>query len=465
MIAVMVILATMLFVYLKPAERLNQARMADRATVKRELKNALKQYALQALHPDDTLDGLVSDDFMPICRYGVPPPEDAEGEPLCVSLDELVNQDILPEIPEDEFIAAREEFSGYEARMDCVGNMYVSFDGDPEKPQSYIPVDVNGDGVIDIEDYKWDCENDQDPLCRNKDIYPPPDGDGIINWQDHREWTKKFQGYCGSSCTCQETRVIDAVYVIDTSYSFHGEWATVPDHIREVRDVFNAQGYTVNTFIYALPPPSLQIKGGFTSDGRRVVGLDEKLAAVGKPNFCKSNNLYFQDWATDGNCPRDCGRVGNTSAACSLSCNDYPGCTGVAESEAWGLGARRAMQKHRNKWNPGATRIMFLIGDQLPHGGSIADPFISQDVDIAEDVKDLAKEEGISLFAIHGDWENASYIRYGSPTVHDFAELMTLPVAEACGQLVDYHSSHSNLYGAIFSYFVEACFINCSCQN
>ena len=464
-IAIIVILATLSFTYLKPAERLESARQGERAVVKRELKNALKQYALDPEHQSAVFDNLVSEKFLPICRYGVPPPLDNNEEPLCVSLDPLVEEGLLAEIPEDKLIAEDPAFTGYEARMDCVGNMYVSFPDDPAKPSTYIPVDVNGDGEITIEDYDWDE--------RNADH----NGDGKINWEDHLEWAKTFKPYC-RSCTCEQSRKIDIVYVMDTSNSFKQEWPSLPGHVEEIKRVFSELEYDLKTTRYALPGPNLP----FT------------LIRSPQPGS------HFDEWAAFTSCP-ECSKDFWANA------EKCPNCTSDNYSqfgEAWGLGTRWILENHI--WRGSATRIIFIIGDHAPHGGQHKfNVTIPGDEYIVADINELAEDKNVSLFALHSDWEVPMVARecrengelcpdamlpcslpqcavwctgnppscyndaYGDPSTHDFEELMRLATSRACGQALSYSYGSSEsinlMYEAIFSYLVEACYINCGCQN
>ena len=297
-----------------------------------------------------------------------------------------------------------------------------------------LGVDTSTAGTVILEDL-----NIETSLCREcgDGITQRPNDAGFMEECD--DGNNDNNDICRNDCTwgpgCGD---VDLVFAIDTSASFNDEWSTMENNIDSIIDAVRNEGFRANTKVYALDP---------TERGDACYG---KMTMTGDYGECTS--------VQSGCCNSPCGVSGTDYYSCgeysvideyadSINCPECGG-TSKAPSEAWGVGARAVINDY--SWIPGSYRYLIFIGDEIPTGGT-KNNIDASDEAVANDLVQVAKDNDVTIFGLHGDMEYTGSGDYGDPSVNDARELMEHVTSSTGGNLMDYGSDSSQITNLIIN--------------
>lgn len=254
--------------------------------------------------------------------------------------------------------------------------------------------------------------------------------------------SKKVGGQ--STCTLNPVKKYDGsaqiVFAADASKSFEDEWDTVCNRVQTTVDELEAKGLKTNVSIYVpgqpgapdngqgvpMPMPSGGDYNHNSGDVPSCVASSENNAVTSK--FGKGITEWNGTGLVDYNPSKDHGL------------------------EAWGVFSKWILENHH--WDFTADkRMMFVIGDHDPTGGTASGSFASTfrdnddpnvldtEGEIVNNVTNLSERENVSIYMISGDKEYKASDNYGNNGENDAKELMEKTSSETGGTYMTYDTS------------------------
>jgi hypothetical protein len=200
---------------------------------------------------------------------------------------------------------------------------------------------------------------------------------------------------------------VDLVFVTDISGSMVDEFKYLQQNVNIVRNYFDNSCFDTQVSYYHLSERDYTGKFG---QGRPIASRFWDWTQDANSTFCTECWIDGRDRAGDIHRPK-------------------------AASEAWGVGVKQLMLN--NNWRTDSSKIIVFFGDNFPAGGNRAN-FQNADAVLAQEINNIAREQGFTLFGLIKNWESTSRNKYGDPQVSDSLELVQLAISGTGGEVVRY---------------------------
>src|SRR3989344_2664379 len=249
----------------------------------------------------------------------------------------------------------------------------------------------------------------------------------------------------GKACQCTNSQELDLVFAVDTSMSFNYEWRVLRERFDTIVNTFVGYGYDVKTGVYAMVNPTQCNQTRCNGGGHSSLWQSGGLSFIHGFNGGFANALKCFPGA---NCP-------------FVEASFPDGKSQVAQ-EAYGIGGRWVIDNH--EWRPNARKTLFILTDQKPYGNQrITDSDLEKR--LADQLRDAAAVERITLLGLHGGWEYTTrdqYTPYGDNSELDFEELLKLTVGST--NFAAYGGGETSLINTIITMLsaaTQTCGVSC----